>query len=181
MNSQKGSRPGLRLATGKDYDEWFALLDEWGASEREYREVAGWLMAQHGFTKWWAQKVTVEYQQARGTRTPGVRRDGTFTITVSKTVGVDAVRLFDAVASPVQRESWLPGVHLRERTSTPPRSARFDWPDDGTRVNVTITAVSEGKASVGVEHELLPDEQAAAERKDFWRDRLTALKIVLER
>ena len=112
---------------------------------------------------------------------PDEVHDGTFTITASKTIGVDAERLFDAVASPERRERWLPGVELHERTSTPPRSARFDWPDGGTRVNVTVTAVGKGKASVGVEHERLPDEQVAAERKEFWRDRLSALKVDLER
>lgn len=180
MNTTERNRPGLRKATGKDYDEWFALLDEWGAANREYREIADWLTGEHGFTKWWAQKVIVEYEESRGIRQPGVRGDGTFTITASKTVSVGVESLFDAFVAADLREQWLPGVVLDERTSKTPHSARFDWSHDGTRINCTFAAAGADKATVGVEHERLPDQQAAAHLKKYWRERLTVLKNLLE-
>jgi hypothetical protein len=38
---------GVRRATGRDYDQWFALLHRWGAPGRPFREIADWLEAQH--------------------------------------------------------------------------------------------------------------------------------------
>lgn len=174
-----GRRPALRRATGRDYEEWFALLDEWGAPGRGFREISDWLIGEHGFTKWWAQKVIVEYEQARGLRPAGVRPDGTFTVGVSKTVAVGLQRLYDAFHDPDIRERWLPGVELRERGGQAGRSARFDW-TDGSRLSVGFTALGETKAQVSVEHERLPDAGSAEERKAYWRDRLTALKRLLE-
>jgi hypothetical protein len=68
----------------------FALLDDWGDPGRPFREISGFLTVQHGVSKWWAQKLIVEYEQLRGIRPAGVRAGGTFTITAYRTVGVSA-------------------------------------------------------------------------------------------
>jgi hypothetical protein len=62
-----------------------------------------------------------------------------------------------------------------ERTQQPGRSARFDWEDGRTRVNVTFIAKGEAKTTVAVEHRRLADSADADRAKAFWRDRLTAL------
>lgn len=171
---------GVRRATGRDRDEWFTLLDAWGASGRRYREIADWLMGEHHLTGWWAQKLIVEYEQARGLRPPGVRPGGTFAVGASKTVAVPVERLFEAFVDPALRERWLPGAVMRERTSQPGRSARFDWEDGATRVNVVFTATGEARSQAGVEHERLPDAEAADEMKAYWQERVAALKSLLE-
>lgn len=176
----RASGEGVRRATGRDRDEWFAVLDARGAAGRPYREIADWLTGEQGVSSWWAQKLIVEYEQARGLRSPGVRPDGTFAVTASKTVAVPVGRLFEAFVDPKLRERWLPGVVMRERTSELGSSARFDWGDGGTRVNVGFTAKGRAKSQVGLEHERLPDAQAAEETKGYWRERLVALKTLLE-
>lgn len=176
-----GSSAGLRRATGRDREGWFALLDAWGATERPYREIVDWLTGEHGLTGWWAQKLTVEYEQAREVRAPGVRPDGTFTVSASKTVAVPVERLFSAFVDADLRESWLPGAAMRERTSQPGRSARFDWDDGPSRVNVHLAAKGETKGQVTVEHERLPDTATAERTRAYWQERLAVLKTVLER
>ena len=172
--------PALRRSTGRDRGEWFAMLDTWGAGGRAYREIADWLTGEHGVSSWWAQKLIVEYEQARGSRDAGVRPDGTFAGGASKTIAAPVQRVFEAVVDASLRERWLPGVVLRERTSQSGRSARFDWDDGASRVNVTFAALGDDKSQVAIEHDHLQDARAAAERKAFWRERLTALKDLLE-
>lgn len=179
-HSEPRSSAALRRSTGRDRGEWFAALDQWGAPGRPYREIADWLTGQHGVSSWWAQKLIVEYEQARGLRDAGVRPDGTFAAGASKTIAVPVQRLFDAFVDASLRERWLPGVVLRARASQAGRSARFDWDDGTSRVNVTFAALGEGKSQVAVEHEHLPDAPTAAERKAFWRERLVELKAALE-
>jgi len=175
-----GSGEGMRRATGRDRGGWFAVLDAWGAAGRPYQEIAAWLTGEHGLSSWWAQKLIVEYEQARGLRAAGVRPDGTFTVGASKTVAVPAERLYAAFVDAEVRELWLPGALIRERTSQPGRSARFDWDDGATRVNVSVAAAGEAKSQVAVEHERLPDARAAEQAKAHWRERLDVLKAVLE-
>ena len=174
------SDQGMRRATGRGREGWFAALDAWGAAGRPYREIADWLTDEHDLSTWWAQKLIVEYEEARGLRPPGIRPDGTFTVGVSKTVAVPVERLFAAFVDPELREHWLPGAVMRERTSQPGRSARFDWEGGATRINVGFDAKGDAKSQVGLEHERLPDPEAAEKAKAYWRERLVALKTVLE-
>ena len=171
---------GVRRATGRDRGEWFALLDAWGAAGRPYREIADWLAGEHGLSKWWAQKLIVEYEQLRGIRPPSVRRDGTFEVGASKTVSVPVERLFAAFADPELRARWLPDAAMRESASEPGRLLRFGWADGATRVVVNFTPQGDAKSQVDLQHQRLPDATTAADRKAYWRQRLTALKALLE-
>jgi hypothetical protein len=172
---------GVRRATGRTRAEWFATLDAAGMRGRPYRETAGLLVDEHGLSRWWAQKLTVEYEQARGRRKPGARPDGTFTVTATKTVAAPVARAFAAFADPKARRRWLPDVRLRKRGSEQGRSLRFDHADGTSRVNVTFAAAPNGKTQVAVEHVRLPDAEVAAGEKARWRERLTAYKAGLER
>ena len=116
------------------------MLDTWGTLGRPDREIAEWLTEEHGISNWWAQKLIVEYQQARGLRAPGVRPDQHIrAATASKTLAVPGERAFEAFVDAKLRERWLPGAVMHERTSQPGRSARFNWEDGVTRVNVDVS------------------------------------------
>src|SRR5919198_4032697 len=94
QKAARTARPGaLERTTGRDRQGWFAVLDTWGAAGRPYREIADWLTSEHGLTDWWAQKLIVEYEEARGIRPAGVRRDGTFEVGASKMVAADIDRV----------------------------------------------------------------------------------------
>ena len=176
----QGPQTGVRRGTGREREEWFVVLDDWGGAARPYGEIAGWLRDEHGLSAWWAQKLTVEYQQARGTRPPGIRRDGTFEVTGSKAIAAPRGRVYAAVADPALREAWLPGVVLRERGAKPDAQVRFDWGDAGERVTVSFEAPSPDRTSVAVQHSRLPDELRPTAAKEAWRHRLAALKTFVE-
>ena len=168
--------------TGRGWEAWFDLLDEWGAPELAHREIARLVAAELaiGPLVWEAQAVTLSYERARGLRAVGQRADGGFTITASRTIAVPAARLFDAFVDRSQQAAWLPDGQLTERTSTRPRSARFDWGDGTSRVNVVFDGKGTAKTTVTVEHTRLADAADAARRKAYWRERLMAVKALLE-
>ena len=166
-------------ATGRGWDEWLTLLDGWGAASQSHTEIARRLREEMGVDGWYAQSVTVGYERARGLRAPGERPDG-FAVSASRTIAVPVERLFAAFEDEVLRGSWLPEGSLRTRTATRPRTARYDWEDGTTRVIVGFEAAGDGRSRVALSHERLPDADAAAEMKAWWRERLTALKARLE-
>jgi hypothetical protein len=170
----------IRSRTGRGWEEWFDLLDEWGAVERPHREIARWLASEHGIDGWSAQSVTVSFERARALRAVGERADG-FSVTAQKTVAVPVDRLYEAFVDESLRKRWLPDGELRERTATKPKSARFDWGDGQTRVIVGFTAKGEAKSTAALEHERLADAEEAERMKAFWRERVAALKELLER
>jgi hypothetical protein len=172
----------IRERTGRGWEEWFDLLDGWGAAERTHRETARWVAEQLGIhpLAWNAQAVTGSYERARGLRAVGEHANG-FSITASKTVAVPVERLYDAFVDPDLRATWLPDAQLRERTATKPRSARFDWGDGATRVHVTFAAKGEERSTATVAHERLDGAAEADRMKAYWRERVATLKQTLAR
>jgi uncharacterized protein YndB with AHSA1/START domain len=170
----------IQANTGKSWDEWFAVLDRWGAVERPHAEIARWVGEEHDVGGWWAQGVTVAYEQARGLRAPGQRRGGLFEVNASKTVAVPVERLYQAFIDPDLRERWLPGATMEVRTARPAKSIRANWDDGSTRLVIDFTAKGEAKSQVALVHERLGDAATAAELKTWWRARVAALKQLLE-
>ncbi len=110
----------IRQRTGHGWEEWFAILDDWGAADRSHREIARWLaerLAIHPLA-WNVQAITASYELTRGLREVGEKEDG-FAITASKTVAVPVERLYEAVVSEPARTAWLPTL---SSPSAPPAS-----------------------------------------------------------
>jgi hypothetical protein len=175
------SDASIRERTGRGWEEWFDLLDEWGAADKSHRDIARWVADQLGVEPlvWNAQAITGGYERARGGRAVGQHADG-FRVSASKTVGVPVERLFDAFVDDDLRARWLPDGDLRERTATRPKSARFDWGDDGTRVHVTFASKGDDRSTVALSHERLADAKERERLKAYWKERLGALQQELE-
>jgi hypothetical protein len=71
-------------------------------------------------------------------------------------------------------------VAVRTPALDPDRSMRFDWTDGGGRVATTFTARGAEKTVVVVQHQRLAGARTAAKMKAYWRERLEALKALLE-
>ena len=171
----------IRERTGRGWEEWFDLLDDWGGQQRTHREIARWVAEQQGIhpLAWNAQAVAASYERTRGLRAPGEHADG-FTITATKTIAVPVEQLYDAFVEPSLRERWLPGAALRKRTATKPRAAHFDWGENGSRVHVAFAAKGDAKSTAALSHARLADGEEAERMKAYWRERVAGLKEVLE-
>ena len=145
VSDDRVSDEAILKSTGKTWDEWFPILDAWGAREKTHTEIARYVSEEHGVPGWWSQSVTVAYEQARGMRLKYERPDG-FSVTASKTIAVPVEVLFDAFVDDARRKEWLTDGSMSLRTAQPGRTARFDWEDGSTRVNVGFT--SEGSVQV---------------------------------
>jgi uncharacterized protein YndB with AHSA1/START domain len=166
--------------TGRSREEWFALLDAFGARNKTHTEMARFLVEEHNLTMWWGGNISIEYQQFHGMRQPGQSLDGSFAISGNKTVDVSVDRLFEAFANADLREQWLGDAKLSVRTATAPKTWRADWDGGASKVGATFTAKGDGKSSVNVYHERLLDADQAAHQKVYWKDRLAEMKKLLE-
>jgi len=174
------SDAAIRRASGRGYEEWFALLDAWGATDRRHPEIARWLVSEHGVGGWWSHSITVAYERARGMRAVH-QMPGGFSIGVTRTIAAAPAPVLAAFTDDAARRRWLPGVEIRPRRTTAAGTARFDWPDPPSRLVVTVLPKDAGRTTVAIGHEKLPDADAAAREKAAWRDRLASLRTLLER
>src|SRR5687767_8068531 len=168
------SDASVHKATGKSWDEWFALLDAWHGTTHNHTEIARHVYETYGIDGWWAQSVTVGYERARGMRALHERPDG-FSMNASKTFPVPVERLFAAFVEQEERELWLEAVQLRNRTSQPHKSARFDILPGETRLAVTFVAKGPRKAAAQLQQDRLVSPEDVAHWKALWQEQLSLL------
>ena len=178
-DKQNISDEAVSKATGKKWQEWFALLDREKALEMPHKEIAQHLYDKYKIPGWWAQTVTVEYERARGRREMH-QVTGGYKISRSKVIEVPVATLYAACNDAEQRARWLPGHQPALRTATENKSMRFTWDDGETVLSVNFYAKGEHKSQIVVEHSKLASAEDAAAKKAFWSEALDRLKQVLE-
>lgn len=170
----KMSDATITKGTGRDWDEWFRLLDAWDATTKGHPAIARYLHDEHGVDGWWAQSVTVGYEWARGLRQVHETPDG-FQVSVTRTIAASVDDVWRDFVEPARRNRWLePGaLRVRPGTGTRGKSARFDDPT-GRLVHIYLTAKGES-ASVAVTTERLAGPQEVDAHRALWRARLDDL------
>jgi len=166
-------------ATGKAWEEWLKVLDQAGAVKMPHKAIAEMVYKKYGVPGWWAQMVTVGYEQARGMRAVYEKADG-FAANASKTIAANLERVYDAWHDPRLREFWLPGAPLEVRRSTDGKSMRITWTLGDSSVDVGFFSKGADKSMVQVEHSKLSDAQAVAAQKAYWSEGLERLRTWLE-
>jgi hypothetical protein len=168
----------LKEKTGCTWVRWVKALDHAQAYTWSHREIAKYVQEKYKVAGWWAQTVTVGYERIKGLRAVGQRRDGSFEANKSRTFAVPLVRLYRAFHDSRTRARWLPGVDLTVRAATRGKSMRITWPDR-TSVEVGFSSRGPAKSQVALSHGKLPDRAAQTRVKQYWAERLDALKEVL--
>ena len=96
---------------------------------------------------WWAQSITVRYEQARGMRLPGQQPDGTFTVAVSRSLRGNPLELFDLG---VERFAEFAGG-APEATSRAAAHPTARWRLDGdVRLQLRVSPGADGKCAVSL-------------------------------
>jgi hypothetical protein len=127
---------------------------------------------------WWAQGITVAYEQHIGRRIPGQQGDGTFAASASKTIPGTMDAALTAWIALVDGRSSFNGVAVMDE---PSMSATAKWRywrcglEDDSRVDVTVNESAPGKCRVAVQHSQLVSPEAAAECKAYWKAQLAKL------
>lgn len=151
------SDDALAAATGKTWAEWFAILDAEKASTWKHAQIARWLNANYPLGGWWAQGVTVGYEQAHGIRSPGQRQDGSYEVSASKTLPLEQQQALDAAIAAVSAELGAPASEsraVRHITARWPMAAH-DGP--GGSVLASASPSNAGKTSVSLTWSKLTD------------------------
>ncbi len=140
VDSQNYSAEKVIASTGRTMDQWHQLLDGAGATGWKHPQIARWLVDEHGVDGWWAQGITVGFEQARGLRRPGQQADGTFAVSVSRTLGGAG---YDTVVE------WLADSFGDTASRSPgAKHPTARWRDGDESVLMTISPVTGGATRV---------------------------------
>ena len=173
----------IEEATGISWSGWLHNLDAVNARGLLHREIADkayekleglGLDINNG---WWSQSIAVAYEQHIGRRQPGQRSDGTFEITVSKTLGGSITDAFDLWQKVAQNHNEFGSVNINSQPTITGSGKRRHWAvnlADGSRVNSDVDDYG-GKTRIAITHTKLKDVQAQERWRLFWKELLQSL------
>ena len=159
--------------TGKGWDAWCDVIEEWPGHHDGHTAVAAYLQETQGVDGWWAQSITVGYERITGLRLPFQRPDGTFTANKSRTVSVDREALRAILLDDVQRHDLFPGRSTALRSKPTSKVIRLAI---GPGVaQLAFDPKADGRTKITVDHEKLPLFDDVAEWKFYWDEWLDAI------
>ena len=178
--NQKGhwSDKGIQAKTGKNYSDWFAILDAAGARKMTHQEIVAFLHSHYRLGKWWEQKLTIVYEHERGLRKKHETATG-YQISISRTLPFPASKLFKMWRDQKVRSQWLVKDDLTIRTATANKMLRGSWENGKTRVEVGFYPKGQSKCQVVVQHTKLGGSAEASRMKKYWSQALEHLKNAL--
>ncbi len=173
------SDEAVKKATGKTWAQWFKLLDGEGAKKLDHKGIVAIVSSKYDVGPWWQQMVTVQYERSRGLREKHEVVGG-YSVSGSKTLGVDVAAAYKAWTDAKHREKWLSGATFSVRKSTPNKSLRITWSKPSSNLEVMFYPKGTNKSQVTVQHAKLADPTTATKMKTYWKAQLEKLKDALE-
>lgn len=179
--TKPSNHASIEAATGKTWAEWAQLLDEAGAADLPHPGIAklvhGILEGKVDSPGWWAQNVTVAYEQHIGRRKPGQRNDGTYELSVTKTLAgtkEDVFALWDE-AYGLAKEFKGQAVRAARTSITPVRTYLRYVLADGTAITVAVEKKAPARAMISVTHTKLRSDEEKDKWRVYWKDKLKRL------
>ncbi|CAN5689371.1 hypothetical protein BH23CHL5_BH23CHL5_21040 [soil metagenome] len=162
----------IKRGTGKPWSEWKAYFESRNAASMDHKSIAAMLQSEAGLNGWWAQTVTVRFEQLIGRREPGQDCNGEFSVSVTKTINGDMdVALAWWLDAVLEIESFSDIPLARDPEISKTENWRY-WRaalSDGTRVNVNIYEKAPEKSSLSVMHVQLESTDQIEHWRSYWK------------
>jgi hypothetical protein len=180
----------LKKHTGKIWKEWLQILNKAGAKHWNHQEIVAFLKTKHKQSTWWRQVVANGFEVSTGKRIAGQSLKGTYSATITKSVGVDHKIAWKWICSLDGVNVWLRpmsplkiktgetfeiegGIFGEIRTLKAPQRIRFSWQDldwdKATVVQLNVFKRDKNKCLLVLSHEGLKTARQKAEMHARWR------------
>ena len=164
----------VERATNRTWDAWVRYMVGIGAKDLDHHAIATKVLEElDGKIEnvgWWAQSVTVAYEQYIDRRLPGQRPDGTFQTSVSKATTLGMQELMDKWVDFGAKDKDVLAL-LADEVRVSGTDKRITWrvkAHDGSDIRVTSEPKKDGTASIIAVQMGLQTNELNNEAKATW-------------
>lgn len=173
----------IEKTTNRSWDEWLAFFTRLGADTLDHSTIAKHVYNQLTNIEdinasWWAQSITVAYEQYIGRRAPGQSGEGDFQVSVSRTLDGS---MDDVMARWVDLADGMREFNSHAIIDAPRRTETDKWRhwrvnlSDYTLITASVQQKSDDKSILTVTHSKLTSSEAAEEWRQYWKEFLQRL------
>lgn len=172
--SETISDSAIQKATGETWQTWLDRLEQADARNLSHKDIAAKLVSDYQVDSWWAQALTVRYEQTIGRRQAGQSNAGVFSVSISKTLTGSIDEALHWWLEKAQSRTEFNGVVIVTSSTTETEKWRHYRMalKDGSRVVVSIYAKTPTKAGLGLQHEKLSSAEAVESWRAYWKSLL---------
>lgn len=175
------STEAIAGATNRSWERWVHALNQAGGADLSHCQIVSVVRSMLGpeviSPDWWAQSVTVTYEQHIGRRQPGQAADGSYQMSVSKTLPGELDEVFGRWLNFVDSVPDIGGLTFLccpSATATPRWRYWRATLDDSTQVVISLTQKEPGKVGITVNHSKLSGRESISQWRAVWKDFLEA-------
>lgn len=198
--SAKISEDAVKKATGKTWEQWRKLLKKSVKKDMNHKEIVTLLRDKYELSHWWAQTVTVDFEQFAGRRKVGQTQDANYQIGVRKTVEGSVEEIWELLMSNRGSTHWL-GEHSIKtfekgtefetkdgksgeiRVFKPYEHIRLTWKlkdwDRPSTLQIRAIPASSGKTTISFHQEKLSDGKMRERMREHWKGVLDKIEELL--
>lgn len=179
--TRAGNIPALERASGLAWADWVAAFERAGAGSLGHTEIAR--IASETMPDgvdnpdWWAQAAAIAFEQQVGLRVPGQSSSGAYRVGASRTLPMDRDAAIEAWISAYGdvADHLGHGVEGRRTSRTGKRTFWRANLDGAGKIEVAASEKGEGRSTVALQHNDLPDGSRIEEWRAHWKALLAAL------
>lgn len=157
-------------STGRDWADWLAFAEREKLAGLPHHEIAE-RFGEAGVSGWWAQNLTVAFEQHIGRRLPGQVGDE-FRTQVNRTVAGEREGVLETWTRAFAETTSFGGVALKGPPTTSVTPKRSYWRinlADGTKVQVAFEPKPGGKTMINATVDKLKSAEDIDAAKATWR------------
>jgi uncharacterized protein YndB with AHSA1/START domain len=195
--SENISNDAVIKATGRSWEQWHELLKQVIVDDWSHKEIVSYLRNEYNISHWWAQTITVDYEQFIGRRQVGQTQSTDYQIGVRKTFDISLKVAWDLLMSNNATKIWLgenkidtieedtyykttDGTTGKFRVIKPEHHIRLTWKpkewESPSTLQIRVIPTKEQKTTVAIHHEKLKDNRVREQMREHWRDVLNRLE-----
>lgn len=184
----------IEQATGKSWEDWLKFLGKIDAKNLSHPEIAHAVYerlvksgvfddsaadqaGRQNSSGWWSQGVTVAYEQQIGRRKPGQRSDGSYEISVTKVMGDSVSDVMKWWTNKTKTIHQFNDVKIAGESRTNVTKWSHNWRADladGSRLLITASERSSGKAMLSITVQKLTSAKDAEAWRTYWKQFLNS-------
>lgn len=164
----------IEKATGRPWAEWLEYMDSIDAKQLNHHEIATKVFEQlDGKLEnpgWWAQAVTVAYEQHIGKRVPGQQSDGSFQASISRATKLEMKELMGKWESFAANDKEVLTM-IEGEVRVGGTQKRMSWrakAPDGSAIIILSEPKAGGSASIVLQIMSVKTQRLSAEAKAKW-------------
>jgi hypothetical protein len=158
---------------GEPWSYWMEYMQSIGAKDLSHAEIAKKVDSKIN-DSWWAQTITVAYEQQSGRRKPGQREDGTYEASTTKMINEEPEVLIEKWTKYVNND-----ISIKNKLASEPKVSktpkRHSWKAELKNSNKAFVAfekMDSGKTQISVMEQRIKTENELKASKEFWKKSL---------